>query len=128
MHHNYFYDNRDRNPRVRFGKVHLYNNLVENVGRGVIASMEAQVYSEHNMYGQSTHFALSAFQDLPDTSTGFAKSVGDYLFDEAKIFPGGEGNVFEPSSYYNYNRDSAGPGLANKIRSSAGWQNTPAPL
>lgn len=45
IHHCFFDGTRQRHPRVRFGRVHLYNNYTRNWGiYAVCASVEAQVY------------------------------------------------------------------------------------
>jgi pectate lyase len=44
IHHCFFNGTRQRHPRLRFGKVHLYNNYTRNWGiYAVCASVEAQV-------------------------------------------------------------------------------------
>lgn len=44
IHHCFFDGTRQRHPRVRFGKVHLYNNYTRNWGLyAVCASVESQV-------------------------------------------------------------------------------------
>jgi hypothetical protein len=44
IHHCFFDGTRQRHPRVRFGKVHLYNNYIRNWGiYAVCASVESQV-------------------------------------------------------------------------------------
>jgi len=46
IHHCFFDGTRQRQPRLRFGKVHLYNNYTRNWGiYAVCASVEAQVNS-----------------------------------------------------------------------------------
>lgn len=46
IHHCFFDGTRQRHPRVRFGKVHLYNNYTRNWAiYAVCASMESQVIS-----------------------------------------------------------------------------------
>lgn len=43
IHHCFFDGTRQRHPRVRFGKVHLYNNYTRNWGiYAVCASVESQ--------------------------------------------------------------------------------------
>jgi len=45
IHHCFFDGTRQRHPRLRFGKVHLYNNYTRGWGLyAVCASVEAQVY------------------------------------------------------------------------------------
>lgn len=55
FHHNWFAENiAERTPRVRFGKVHIFNNLYEGtIGFSYYAvrcGYEANVRSEHNIY------------------------------------------------------------------------------
>ncbi|XP_020535870.1 probable pectate lyase 4 isoform X2 [Jatropha curcas] len=51
IHHCFFDGTRQRHPRVRFGKVHLYNNYTRNWGiYAVCASVESQIYSQCNIY------------------------------------------------------------------------------
>ncbi|KAK2979284.1 hypothetical protein RJ640_013248 [Escallonia rubra] len=51
IHHCFFDGTRQRQPRLRFGKVHLYNNYTRNWGiYAVCASVEAQIYSQCNIY------------------------------------------------------------------------------
>jgi len=48
IHHCFFDGTRQRHPRVRFGKVHLYNNYTRNWGiYAVCASVESQVIQPH---------------------------------------------------------------------------------
>lgn len=52
IHHCFFNGTRQRHPRVRFGKVHLYNNYTRNWGiYAVCASVESQVsMNERNLH------------------------------------------------------------------------------
>ncbi|KAF6134459.1 hypothetical protein GIB67_011885 [Kingdonia uniflora] len=51
IHHCFFDGTRQRHPRVRFGKVHLYNNYTRNWGiYAVCASVESQIISQCNIY------------------------------------------------------------------------------
>jgi pectate lyase len=51
IHHCFFDGTRQRHPRLRFGKVHLYNNYTRNWGiYAVCASVEAQVTHLHAVF------------------------------------------------------------------------------
>jgi pectate lyase len=48
---NYFFHTNSRNPRVRFGNVHVLNNLEEQVQLyGIAAANTSQVYAENNFF------------------------------------------------------------------------------
>ena len=51
LHHNYFLNTVQRNPRAQFGTFHLYNNLLENWDfYGMSFSLEARALVEGNIY------------------------------------------------------------------------------
>nr|WP_144063416.1 polysaccharide lyase family 1 protein [Caballeronia insecticola] len=51
IHHSYFVDTMQRNPRAQFGTVHLYNNLLENWDfYGMSFSLEAKALVEGNIF------------------------------------------------------------------------------
>ncbi|KAH9735700.1 Pectate lyase [Citrus sinensis] len=51
IHHCFFDGTRQRHPRVRYAKVHLYNNYTRNWGiYAVCASVDSQIYSQCNIY------------------------------------------------------------------------------
>ncbi|WP_441301381.1 pectate lyase family protein [Caballeronia sp. EK] len=51
LHHNWFIDTVQRNPRAQFGTFHLYNNLVENWDfYGMSFSLEAKATVEGNIF------------------------------------------------------------------------------
>jgi len=51
LHHNYFLNTVQRNPRAQFGTFHLYNNLLENWDfYGMSFSLEARARVEGNMF------------------------------------------------------------------------------
>jgi pectate lyase len=58
LHHNYFENIIDRAPRVRFGNVHAYNNLVEGAEKATISVAGAVTLVENCVY-QDTFIATS---------------------------------------------------------------------
>ena len=104
-HHNWFDGIDQRQPRVRFGEVHVFNNYYGNpnalyaIGVGV----EAKVVSENN-YFETKNPTL--FLDK--------SNMKGYIKDSGSLFPKGvtpklapEGIKWKPSSYYSYKLDRA---------------------
>lgn len=51
LHHNYFFNTVQRNPRAQFGTFHLYNNVLENWDfYGMSFGLEARVLVEGNIF------------------------------------------------------------------------------
>ena len=51
LHHNYFFNTVQRNPRAQFGNFHLFNNLLENWDfYGMSFSLEARALVEGNIF------------------------------------------------------------------------------
>jgi pectate lyase len=102
-HHNWFKGTVQRNPRVRFAKVHVYNNYyTNNLLYGVSSNMEADVMVEGNYF-------LNV--PIPTETSRDGNPPGDVV-ERNNIFincgiPGTRGTAFEPSLFYPYNLDSA---------------------
>jgi pectate lyase len=101
-HHNWFKGTNQRNPRVRFAKVHVYNNYYSDNGiYGVSSNMEADVMVEGNYF-------LNV--PIPTETSRDGSPQGD-LVERNNIFincgvPGTRGTAFEPSLFYSYTIDS----------------------
>lgn len=55
LHHNYFFNTVQRNPRAQFGTFHLFNNMVENWDfYGMSFSLEAKALVEGNIFSNTT--------------------------------------------------------------------------
>lgn len=67
---NWFQNVNSRVPSVRFGRVHLWNNLFENVGSSTINSrMGAQVFVENNVFINARRTIIT---NLDSREDGFA--------------------------------------------------------
>lgn len=102
-HHNWFKNSNQRNPRVRFGKVHVLNNYFTNNGiYGVSSNMEADVLVEGNYFFNTP---------IPTETSRDGGPPGD-LVERFNIFvntgpAGTRGTAFEASNYYTYTIDDA---------------------
>ncbi|MDG5814576.1 RICIN domain-containing protein [Chitinispirillales bacterium ANBcel5] len=64
LHHNYWYQTAQNHPRVRYGKVHLFNNLYQNISEYTVGiGVEAEVIAE-NQYTKDANRAVQ-YYDSP---------------------------------------------------------------
>lgn len=68
VHHNTFTKINSRNPSIRFGTVHAFNNIFTDVGTsGINSRMGAQVLAENNIFNDVT---LAMVTDLDSDEPG----------------------------------------------------------
>ncbi|CAO2839871.1 unnamed protein product [Amaranthus hypochondriacus] len=135
IHHCFFDGTRQRHPRVRFGKVHLFNNYTRDWGiYAVCASVESQIYSQCNIYEagkKKTTFMYYTEKaaDKEQETTGSIISEGDLFLNEAQ--PGvkplsSEEYVFHPSEFYNdWTLEPPTESLKHILQHCSGWQDIP---
>ena len=100
-HHNYFDQSVQRNPRVRFAKVHVYNNYYKNNSLyGVSSNINASVLVE-GCYFENVSIPTESGRD-----GGLEGNIEerDNVFINCGI-PETKGAVFNPHDYYNYQLD-----------------------
>lgn len=102
-HHNYFDSTGQRHPRVRFGKVHVFNNYFrKNTLYGVSSNCEADVLVEGNYFFnvpipyESLRVGTSFPGDLVARNNILAGTTGQGST---------RGTAFEASTFYNYTVD-----------------------
>ncbi len=121
LHHNYWQRVGSYTPRLRFGKVHLFNNLIEEWRNSAgAATMSGQLYSESNVFvAGDDELALSTSAgDDPDL--GWIKSSDDLLVNDAVIEQNEAERVFVPATLYDYSAVKADSALQSAISSGAG--------
>ncbi|GJM97119.1 hypothetical protein PR202_ga14021 [Eleusine coracana subsp. coracana] len=137
IHHCFFDGTRQRHPRLRFGKVHLYNNYTRGWGiYAVCASVEAQIVSQCNIYeaSEGPQRKTTVFKYIPekaadrdDVVAGCVRSEGDAFLNGALpcLIDGGQGaeGVFRPEDYYQrWTMEPASPAFKEILQLCAGWQ------
>ncbi|KAL9235668.1 hypothetical protein vseg_010410 [Gypsophila vaccaria] len=135
IHHCFFDGTRQRHPRVRYGKVHLYNNYTRDWGiYAVCASVESQIYSQNNIYEAGKkkaaflHYTEKA-ADKECEATGCVISEGDVFLSGAlpgaRPLANGE-SVFHPSEFYDtWTVEPPTDSLKHILQHCTGWQNIP---
>ncbi|KAK3016109.1 hypothetical protein RJ639_006353 [Escallonia herrerae] len=137
IHHCFFDGTRQRHPRVRFAKVHLYNNYTRNWGiYAVCASVESQIYSQCNIYeaGQKKvafKYLTEKAADREEASSGCIKSEGDFFVTGTQVglLPStSESSSFHPSEYYpTWTVDAPSDDLKHILQHCTGWQSIARP-
>jgi pectate lyase len=121
-HHNWWTDNvMERQPRVRFGKNHVFNNLYSATGDNycVRAGIQAQILLENNVFTgvKSPH----VFNNTTDQGTAYIAVVNNsYVNTTGTQATGGGGTPFTIPPYA-YAADAT-TNLEAAIRSDAGPQ------
>ncbi|XP_018836513.1 probable pectate lyase 4 isoform X1 [Juglans regia] len=137
IHHCFFDGTRQRHPRVRFGKVHLYNNYTRNWGiYAVCASVESQIYSQCNIYEarqkkKTFEYYTEKAADMEGAKSGSIRSEGDLFLNGAQaclLTGASEECVFHPSEFYpTWTMEAPSDSLKDILHICTGWQSIPRP-
>jgi pectate lyase len=119
-HHNWWGDNVvERQPRVRFGKNHIFNNLYTSTSSNycIRAGIKAQLLIENNVF--SGVKSPQEFNSTSDEKTAFITANGNlYTGTSGSKDTGGGGTAFTTPPY-SYTPDAT-TGLQTAIQSGAG--------
>lgn len=137
IHHCFFDGTRQRHPRVRFAKVHLYNNYTRNWGiYAVCASVESQIFSQCNIYEAGEKkvafkYLSEKAADKAEATTGCIISEGDLFVHGTQsglLTPAIENSKFHPSEFYpTWTVEAPSDALKHFVQHCTGWQSIPRP-
>ncbi|XP_034593978.2 putative pectate lyase 21 isoform X2 [Setaria viridis] len=141
IHHCFFDGTRQRHPRVRFGRVHLYNNYTRGWGiYAVCASVEAQIISQCNIYEAQRKKEVFRYMeeqatDRDQSSSGHIRSEGDLFLNgaqqcaaDASDAPGDELGDFKVQDFYqSCSVQPTSMALKMLLQCCTGWQPVPLP-
>ncbi|KAG0466370.1 hypothetical protein HPP92_017950 [Vanilla planifolia] len=137
VHHCFFNGTTQRHPRVRFAKVHLYNNYTRCWGiYAVCASVESKIISQCNIYeaGQKKKvfkYMPEKAADKNDCDSGWIRSEGDLFLNGAQpclLEECGGFCSFEVHKHYQtWTMEPASDTLKETIKVCSGWQPLPRP-
>jgi pectate lyase len=110
LHHNLFRNTGQGTPRVRFGQVHLYNNLYDQVGNDGYeyswgAGFESAVYAQNNFFATDASLTPDRF---------ISRFEGTSLFEAGTMVDVGEPHAVDVVAAWNENND---PDLTRDV----GW-------
>ncbi|WP_395714806.1 hypothetical protein [Reyranella sp.] len=111
LHHNVFDGTVQREPRVVFGEVHMYNNVLKDWGSYAIgASFRAEVLAEGNIFDSRDQYGSRAIvtQVGVDPEPGFVRATDNLFLGTASGASSGAEKVFTPSYQYQYEVPSVG--------------------
>ena len=123
LHHNWFEETKQRHPRLRFGRVHAFNNYFDEwQSYGMGCSYRGQCRSENNIFNADKGKNAIIDQVGEDSKDGKVRSDGDWLLNGARVTENDRSSVFNPASAYSYSLQKAGSSLRTDIIDGAGWQ------
>jgi pectate lyase len=127
LHHNLFLATEERHPRLRFGKVHAYNNVLERWGSyGMASTMSGELLSQANVFVAGWNKAAIATIAGKDPARGYTRSLDDSLQGGARVDEREPERVFDPKQYYPAPRiDPADDVLRQRVEREAGWRRLP---
>ena len=102
-HHNWWYDGVQRNPRVGYGKGHVFNNYYSGITSYCVGyHTQASMRVENNYFYRSAEPLHQMYIDVP-TAANFAESwASGNIFDETTGNQQATGHSFDPTDYYDY--------------------------
>ncbi|KAF0933318.1 hypothetical protein E2562_017944 [Oryza meyeriana var. granulata] len=143
IHHCLFDGTRQRHPRVRFGRVHLYDNYTRNWGiYAVCASVESQIVSQCNIYEAGEKKKVFMYMkeqaaDRDQSSTGLIRSEGDLFLNGAEECSAQDSEaaadeqwnfkIEDLDFYRSCSVQPASMALKELLECFTGWQPVPLP-
>jgi len=126
VHHNFFDGTGYRNPRISYGKAHAFNNVLRGwKEHGMSVRRDGELASEANVFqagADDSAIELSGGKDDKDQTPGFARSTGDLLLNGADAKVRDPARVFDPTTFYRAQVDTADQPLVDRVTADAGWR------
>ncbi|MCC9655201.1 right-handed parallel beta-helix repeat-containing protein [Rhodopirellula sp. JC737] len=102
IHHCWFDGSDTRNPRVGYGKVHVFNCLYNDNDYGIGLHSQCLVLAERNFFANVKNSIKQMYRPDPDDiHHGFCQAV-DNIFSECRGSQDDEGKSFKPTDFYQY--------------------------
>lgn len=138
LHHNWFERTTQRHPRLRYGRVHAFNNYFDRwESYSIGSSQDGQVLSERNVYETAPRGPSWPWEDnrrdafqtefSADNRRGNIRSLEDLAIEGIRFNERNPGSVFNPANDYPYTAEPATEALRDRIRAGAGRRDLPWP-
>jgi pectate lyase len=119
IHHNFFYETIQRHPRLRFGKVDVYNNYYYRCQSYCIGStMHGRVLAEANIFEECVNIFRSSLGGDPEG--GYIKLLGNLFISSGLCESVNPEKVFRREDYYEAFIEPASDELKLRIMAYAG--------
>ena len=121
-HHNSFINTTQRNPRIGYGRGHVWNNYYENVSSYCVGYFTgARVIVENNYFKKCNKPLNQSYSNDPTSAHyGKAESIGN-IFDGCSGNTKGTGEAFDAEYFYDASRYiDAASDVPNLVNASAG--------
>ena len=120
VHHNLFRNVNRYTPRMRGGRLHAYNNLMENWDIiGAAITDDGQLLSESNLYSEDNLVPAVTVDIDGDNSWGFVRTAGDVVFGETFVQQNRPERVEDPP--YAYGLDAPDDDLITDLNRNVGY-------
>lgn len=132
-HHNYFVNTASRNPSIRYGTIHLFNNYFGNISDYGIASRNGAHVKIENCHYDNVLLPLTT-DKFTDSSSSAGDKTGGFICEKDNLFTGtcGENDIVQTGcDYWNsstlpylYTPDDVAT-VKETVRKHAGFGNNP---
>ncbi|HAJ80006.1 MAG TPA: hypothetical protein DCO75_09575 [Fibrobacteres bacterium] len=86
-HHNWFNNTDGRNPSIRYGAVHMFNNYYSNITDYGLASRDGAHAKVENCHYHNVKLPMST-DKFKDTTSSAGDKIGGYICESGNIFTG----------------------------------------
>ena len=122
VHHCWFDETTQRHPRLRFGKVHCYNNWYYKNGLyGIVAQMDGQIYVERCRFEDISTGYLAEYE-WDDSQDGHIDGHGNDIIGGGSLSI--NGGVFDPDDEYDFDPDNANENWHDRMVAYCGYGTT----
>jgi pectate lyase len=128
LHHNRFDGTNQRHPRLRYGRVHAFNNHFRRWGSyGMGISQRGQLRAERNIYEAGDNRSAVIHRVGDDPNDGLVRSVTEWRINNADVQENDRDDVFHPGDVYDFMVEEPNEALRDRIGNGVGWRDVPLP-